>query len=387
MKAIPSQYWLIGSYFTYFFAFGVFMPYWSLWLQDRGLSAEWIGLILGAGIALRLVGSLLVIPVISHTSRLLPTMRILALASLLVFLPFFTEPGLAWIFILTLLFNLLFAPLTPICDAMTLNVGQQINLDYGRTRVWGSVSFASASLMVGWCVSGFGADAILWLALVGLALLLLQVLQPMSVPPKDEDDSLSSRPQAPLSEMLRHHGFVYLILITGLIHGSHGTYYSFSALHWKNVGLDESLIGYLWGLAVVAEILLMTFSKRWFADMTVQRMLLLACLGTMLRWLVIGMTDNPWLLLLGQTMHAFSFGLTHIASMRYIGSELPDNMRIKAQAIYAAIPLGGAIALYTLAGGYLYPVINSGIFLLSAATLACVLVLLLRTRQLSLFTQ
>lgn len=387
MKAIPSPYWLIGSYFSYFFAFGVFMPYWSLWLQFQGVTAYWIGIILGLGIALRLVGSLLVIPVISQSSRLVPTTRWLSVLSLLIFLPFFSEPGLWGILILTLVFNLLFAPLTPICDAMTLNVGQQINLDYGRTRVWGSASFAGASLLVGWSVSGYGETAILWLTLAGLIFFLIQVWLPMDVPPRDPDLGQKKVQQASLYRMFRHRGFLYLIVVTGLIHGSHGTYYSFSALHWKNSGIDESVIGYLWGLAVISEIMLMTFSRHWFSRVSVQNMLIIACLGTLFRWSVLGMTDNIAMLFLAQTFHSLSFGLTHIASMCYIGQQLPDNMRINAQALYSAIPLGGAIALFTFAGGYLYPRIDSGIFILSAASIGLALVVLIRSQQLKLFTR
>ena len=47
--AIRSAYWLGLAYFTYFFAYGIYLPFWAVWLKGTGLDAEKIGLLLGAG--------------------------------------------------------------------------------------------------------------------------------------------------------------------------------------------------------------------------------------------------------------------------------------------------------------------------------------------------
>lgn len=59
---LQSTYWLALSYFTYFFCYGIFLPFWSGWLKGEGLSAENIGLLLGAGLVARCIGSLFITP-------------------------------------------------------------------------------------------------------------------------------------------------------------------------------------------------------------------------------------------------------------------------------------------------------------------------------------
>ena len=47
---LHSTRWLALGYFTYFFSYGIFLPFWSVWLEGLGLTPETIGLLLGAGL-------------------------------------------------------------------------------------------------------------------------------------------------------------------------------------------------------------------------------------------------------------------------------------------------------------------------------------------------
>lgn len=38
--ALHSTRWLALSYFTYFFSYGIFLPFWSVWLKGLGLTPE-----------------------------------------------------------------------------------------------------------------------------------------------------------------------------------------------------------------------------------------------------------------------------------------------------------------------------------------------------------
>jgi len=53
---LHSTRWLALSYFTYFFSYGIFLPFWSVWLKGTGLTPETIGLLLGAAVCPGLLG-------------------------------------------------------------------------------------------------------------------------------------------------------------------------------------------------------------------------------------------------------------------------------------------------------------------------------------------
>ncbi len=75
---LQSTRWLALSYFTYFFSYGIFLPFWGVWLKVRA-SRETIGMLLGAGLVARFLGSLLIAPRVKDPSHLVSALRLLAL--------------------------------------------------------------------------------------------------------------------------------------------------------------------------------------------------------------------------------------------------------------------------------------------------------------------
>ena len=73
---------------------------------------------------------------------------------------------------------------------------------------------------------------------------------------------------------------------------------------------------------------------------------------TGLRWLMTAyFADNYLLLIASQCLHAFSFGLLHTVSVKYIAIFFPGGKQLHGQALYSGLGfgLGGAIGAY-LAG-------------------------------------
>lgn len=116
--ALHSTRWLALGYFTYFFSYGIFLPFWSVWLEGLGLTPETIGLLLGAGLIARFLGSLLIAPRVSDPSRLISALRILALLTLVFALAFWAGTNVAWLMVVMIGFNLFFSPLVPLTDAL-----------------------------------------------------------------------------------------------------------------------------------------------------------------------------------------------------------------------------------------------------------------------------
>lgn len=174
--ALHSTRWLALSYFTYFFSYGIFLPFWSVWLKGLGLTPETIGLLLGVGLVARFLGSLLIAPRVSDPSRLISALRVLALLTLVFALAFWAGTHVAWLMVVMVGFNLFFSPLVPLTDALANTWQKQITLDYGRVRLWGSIAFVIGSALTGKLVSLYDYQAILALLTLGVASMLLGML-------------------------------------------------------------------------------------------------------------------------------------------------------------------------------------------------------------------
>ncbi|HHH6113297.1 TPA: 3-phenylpropionate MFS transporter [Escherichia coli] len=165
---LQSTRWLALGYFTYFFSYGIFLPFWSVWLKGIGLTPETIGLLLGAGLVARFLGSLLIAPRVSDPSRLISALRVLALLTLLFAVAFWAGAHVAWLMLVMIGFNLFFSPLVPLTDALANTWQKQFPLDYGKVRLWGSVAFVIGSALTGKLVSMFDYRVILALLTLGV---------------------------------------------------------------------------------------------------------------------------------------------------------------------------------------------------------------------------
>ncbi|CNH04123.1 MULTISPECIES: 3-phenylpropionate MFS transporter [Yersinia] len=373
---LQSTRWLSLSYFTYFFSYGIFLPFWGIWLQGEGIPPETIGILLGAGLISRFLGSLIIAPSVKDPSHLVTAIRILALLTLAFAVGFWFGNGWAWLMVIIAGFNLFFGPLVPLTDALAATWQKQITMDYGKVRLWGSLAFVIGSALTGKLVSVWGHPAILYSLLFGVSAMLLGALLKPSVMPQGEVKHrnvaatdwkvLLSEPQV----------WRFLLCVT-LLQGAHAGYYSFSSIYWKEAGYSAATIGYLWSLGVVAEILVFAFSNVLFRRWTARSLLLLSAVSGIIRWsLMASTTELSWLILI-QILHCGSFTVCHLAAMRFIAARRGADV-IRLQSVYSALAMGGGIAVMTIISGFLFEHYQGGVFWVMA--LIVIPVLFIRPR-------
>ncbi|MEZ9233590.1 3-phenylpropionate MFS transporter [Vibrio amylolyticus] len=357
----PSPYGWISQYFLgFFFAYGVYLPFWALWFEEQGISATDIGVLVGIGFATRCVANLVITPRIHKAEHLLPALRWLSLAALLFIAFHFFTGGSFWLMALaTVLFNLCCGPIVPLSDALANYYSRLKMLDYGRTRLWGSIAFIGGSTVVGYLVSLYGSDMILYTALAGVLFSLVISMRSISTMPVTQSTQSVERPK--VSELLREWPVIKFLTLIALIQGSHAAYYSFSAIHWRGAGYSADIIGYLWSLGVVAEVMVFAFSKRFFSGWTLRALFLTASVGVMVRWGMTASTTELYALVMIQLLHGVTFAVAHIAAIQYIQQEEEHKM-VALQALYNAIPLGAVIALVTTLSGWGYDNWGANVF-------------------------
>ncbi|ELQ6262815.1 3-phenylpropionate MFS transporter [Cronobacter malonaticus] len=356
---LQSTRWLALSYFTYFFSYGIFLPFWSVWLAGVGVAPETIGLLLGSGLIARFLGSLLLAPRVKDPSRLVFALRLLALLTLVFALGFWFGHQTAWLFVVLVGFNLFFSPLVPLTDALAATWQRQIAMDYGRVRLWGSLAFVIGSALTGKLVSVYDYRAILALLSLGAASMLIGMLLKPSVMPQGEARH-NEAAGWPVWRRLIVENWRFLACVS-LLQGAHAAYYGFSAIYWQSKGYSASVVGYLWSLGVVAEIIIFALSKRLFSRFGARDLLLLSGMLGIIRWGMMGWTTAlPWLIV-AQILHCGSFSICHLAAMRYIAAREGSEV-IRLQSVYSAVAMGGGIAVMTVFAGFLYQHLAGGVF-------------------------
>lgn len=362
---LRSTRWLGLSYFTYFYCYGIFLPFWGIWLKGEGYTAETIGLLLGAGLVARFLGTLIISPAIKDPAYLVTGLRVLALLTLVFAVGYWLGNGWAWLMVNIAGFSMFFGPIVPLTDALSGTLQRQIAMDYGKIRVWGSIAFVIGSAATGKLVSVFGHHAILYSLTSGvLAMLLGMLFRPDVKPAGERRENTDS--VIPWRALLSEPDVWRFLLCVTLMMGAHAAYYSFSAIYWQDAGYSAAVVGYLWSLGVVAEIVVFTFNHRLFHRWSARDLLLLSALCGIVRWVMMGeFVALPWLILI-QVLHCGSFTVCHLAAMRFISSR-PRDQIIRLQSVYSALAMGGGIAVMTMISGYLFETLHSGLYWVMAA--------------------
>ncbi|MDE8557135.1 3-phenylpropionate MFS transporter [Pantoea vagans] len=360
--AIGSARWLGLGYFTYFFCYGIYLPFWGVWLKGTGLDAEKIGLLLGCGMVARFVGSLLIASQVKNPGRLITALRLLALMTCLFAAGFWI--GEQWMWLLTVMigFNLFFSPLVPLSDALAATWTQQIGLAYGPVRLWGSLAFVISSALTGVLVSAYSSQAILLLLSVGvIAMLAGMMLRPATQPQGHERQSAAGGGWQEWRALLRENAVWRFMLCVTLLQGAHAAYYGFSAIWWQESGYSASTVGYLWSLGVVAEIIVFALSSRLFRRWSARDLLLFSGICALIRWGLLGASTALPLLIVAQILHCGSFTVCHLAAMRFIAARQGAEV-IRLQSLYSALAMGGGIAIMTMICGMLFAHLQGHLF-------------------------
>ncbi|WP_340621082.1 3-phenylpropionate MFS transporter [Xenorhabdus siamensis] len=382
---VPSTFWLGLGYFTYFFALGIFLPFWSVWLQGEGITPSMIGVLLAIGLVSRFLGSLFISPTVKDPSKLINALRLLSLLALVFAVSFSFNSHWVWVALAMIGFNLFFSPLVPLSDALAGTWQKQFTFDYGKVRVWGSIAFIISSSLAGILMSANGIDLgsdfsisfekinnwigvnlfghhnIILISLIfSVAIMLLGMMLKPSIMPEGKI-KVENTNTVSFKKLLSEKSVWQFLLCVTLLQAAHAGYYSFGSIYWEKAGYSASTIGYLWSLGVVAEVVVFTFSKQLFRHWSARSLLLLSAICGVIRWGLMGtFTELPVLIII-QILHCGTFTVCHLAAMRFIGAR-KENEVIRLQSVYSALAMGGGIAVMSAIGGFLYEHMGSGIY-------------------------
>lgn len=351
MHSATAAYWRLSAVYFFFFALlGVQAPYWAPYLASIGFSPVEIGQLLAIFMVARIAAPL--IWQVGWFGQLSVLQRVWLANTLTLgcFIGVFFGSSFAWLALVLALFGFCWNAVLPLYEAFTLAWLDQDSHRYSRIRLWGSLGFVVAVLLVGSLLDRFGLSAVPW---VMLALIILLWGSGLLLPkPKQATPAL-------LNHDLSWREFVTPDLvvffgISGLMQVVHGPYYSFYSIHLAELGYSGAAIGAFWALGVVAEVAFFWMAPVLLPRISVQRLLQGALLLAVLRWGLIGFSDELSLLLFAQLLHAATYGCFHVAAMEFIHRRFDSARAVRAQAIYGGLSFGGGSALGALAAGYLW---------------------------------
>ncbi|MCG8453349.1 MAG: MFS transporter [Spirochaetales bacterium] len=328
----------------------VLFPYLPVYFEVRGLRPSQIGLLLGAVEVAGICAPFLITPLADRSGRYRSLMAILILLSSASLFLMHQSQLFSIVLVAVTVFGITYRPQLPLTDAIVGHGLADATKDFGKVRLWGTVSFIVISLFIRFTgVFSEASNNRLFLSFqlsLLLFLLALPLVPPVQASPKKTGGACSQSKRNEFKILLP------LIVIGFLGNIGFGAYQSFAPLYFTRVAGASAVAGF-YAVAAVAEIPAMLFAGRIVKKIGHRGMIIIAFVASILRWGLMALELPPRLLVMSQLLHCGNYALFLLAGIDWVNTKIHPERRAWGMGVVSAFCFGAPQFLGSLAGGYL----------------------------------
>jgi PPP family 3-phenylpropionic acid transporter len=340
---------LSSFYFFYFSCLGAFLPYWPLYLSDKNFSAYEIGMITGVMIGTKIIAPNLWGWIADKTGLRHRVIQLGTFCSFVIFMFASTIENFSSMLTLIFFFSFFWNASLPQFEAVTMNtLGSSYN-KYSQIRLWGSLGFIISVLSLSVLTNKFGISLVTLCICFYLFLTWLVTLFIKS------PDAISTTHNNSLMSIVMKPAVVGILISCFLMQLSHGPFYAFFAIYLSENSYNTNLIGIIWALGVIAEILIFMKISSWIPKYGLQNLFIISFIFAVARWLLISFfADNIILVVIATLFHAITYGMYHAVSISLIHEYFTGELQGRGQALYSSVSFGLGGSIGSFYSGYLW---------------------------------
>jgi MFS transporter, PPP family, 3-phenylpropionic acid transporter len=322
--------------------YGTFMP---VYLKDIGLSQTSIATLLSFGPLIAILAQPIWGTIGDRSESKNKVLQLLTLGSAISVLLFPLSDQYFYLLIIICLTAFFQSSINPISDAITLEHLSKTKWNFGPIRLAGTIGYAVMSVVFGIIASrNINSIFIVFTVIMLLTLLICTKL------PKVKGHQ-TSKNKVSLLVLLKNRKLLLYITINFMIQVTLGYYYAFFPIYYKQLGADNSLLGWSMLVSAISEIPFLLFGHKITQRFGIPVVLLGAAFFAGIRWLLLYLVHNPFMVLPMQLFHGVIFIVLSVTLAIFINQEVPKELKASGQTINGLISLGLARIIGSIAGG------------------------------------
>lgn len=330
---------------------GVFLPYLGLFLIYQKLDIMQIAILLGINPLVKMLSQPLwsFLGDLFNIHQKLLGFSLIGLASISGLLMF--EYSFAFWVLIIILFSIFESPYSPLGTTIAidyLHINQKEN-SFGNLRLWGSIGFIIASLIIG---NLFLDKYIHLLPVIFLFIILFTAMVVFSFPAPTSKKPVKWKNIQKI--IFDYPGFLLFISGFVFIGFGFGIVNQYFSVYMRVIGASGSLIGFAVALMALSEIPFMGFSTKLIDKYGLKKLLIIGISILPIRLLLIYVIVEPWLLVLVQALHGISMLSILVLSTIYISKILPLEYSSTGQGLYASAFSGLGVSLGLFSTGIVH---------------------------------
>jgi PPP family 3-phenylpropionic acid transporter len=329
----------------------IIAPYLSIMVRGLGYSPLWVGILLGIYEGAAIAGPMLAGYWVDKTGNYRPALVISCLLPALVAFPLvhWVHPAVSAVLLALLALGI--RSTNSLLDAVTtIQIGRAGN--YGRIRVWGSISFIFVTLCLQWnpfLKPNNAGNIGLWLMLTAVISAVPVLLLPgaflRSSPKHDTGEAVEGKTIPILSVyVLGGFSMIFFSRIGMTAVYTYFPLYMVETLHWDAVGV-------MFAVATVSEVPVMFLSVTLIRRFGSLPLMALSAVGICVRMLILAFLPFKPCIVISMMLHSLCFGVYHPAAVDFISSIFPAKRRGTGMSVYLIIGSGLPALVSNMVGG------------------------------------
>ncbi len=356
-----SVFWLL-----YLGAFGIFLPFFSLYLSDNaGLGGTEVGVVVTMSPLVALVAPTLWGRIADRSPSRVRVLGLAALGTAVLTAVLGVLEGFWQLALGAALLAMFSTGVMPLAVSVTLaELGDAARHRFGRVRAWGTVGFLILVVLFPAMLHEFqrsfglkGSSAGpsepgLWIMFPMASLLIAgSVVVALTIPEAPRVTAASAR--GDWLELRRHRPFVRLLMISFATFLFGQGPMSLFPLYLRAHGRGLDTLSQMWILMLLLEIPLLAFSGAGLRRFGARGLLAAGIAAGGVRWLVCGLSHDIRALYAMQLLHGVTVAGVGVGSALYIEASVPGRLRSTCQGLNATAGVGVGSSLSNVAAGWL----------------------------------
>ena len=358
---------LSSFYFFYYAALGAFTPYWSLYLQSRGMSVAAISVMMSLWYATRVIAPSTWTSLAAVSPKPIRWLHAGCVLTVISFAGFLIPQPHWMLYVVMVVFCFFYNAVMPQFESITLTHLGSDSHRYGMIRVWGSLGFIVVVMLFGWLIERHGAAALPWWMLPLFVLMAASGFLNRYA----RHVGNHTTPVQGFWAIVRRSPVLAFFIAAFLAQLSFGPYYTFFSIYMEHRGYGTAMLGVMWTVGVVFEVavffLIAGFFRRWDASW----LLIVSMASAALRWWATALwPDNLSVMLAAQATHCLGFAAFFASAMQLLARYFPGKLNGHGQGLFYGFSSGLGGVLGALIAGQLWPFGDGKIAFIAAGCFA-----------------
>lgn len=347
-------------YFFYYCSIGSYNAFIFLYFRTNGLDGKAIGILGGWAPLIIILSQFVWGPLADKIIKKNLLILFLNLAVAVLAIVHSLSINFYFLFFIITIFNFFNAPIAPLTDSATLSFLKDDPTNFGKYRLWGSVSFCFSTYLTGALSEIFGLVVIFYV--FSIAIFIVAFFSYFIRADKMHFGiDISEAKSESYFDILK--SMIYLFKDKILIFFWLGNLLFFIAINanfvrypllWFDLGGNNTWLGFSWTIGAILEVPIFLFSMKIFKRFKPEVILIMASVIASVRWFIFYKADSYWWLFFSQPLHAIIFSLMTCAGIYFLNAYVKHNLKYTAQTLLAGISFGLSAVLGNFIAGVTY---------------------------------